>query len=153
MLRQGADVVSGRLGGAKLEETGVWSINGPGRSPTWWATFPVQREGEKRSPRIMHYPNVESPHQLLDGASCKRRIIGVKTQNSHSRTVPTFDHCCTCMDVPRKDLTWFCGTSHHHHMGLLTLYGAWTAVGLSKRSPVEPGLKDVLCPFLWMQWR
>jgi hypothetical protein len=48
MLRQGADVVSGRLGGAKLEETGVWSINGPGRSPTWWATFPEQREGEYR---------------------------------------------------------------------------------------------------------
>ena len=30
---------------------------------------------------------------------------------------------------------------------------AWLAVCLSKRSPVEPGLKDVLCPFLWMQWR
>ena len=29
----------------------------------------------------------------------------------------------------------------------------WMAVGLSKRSPVEPGLKHVLCSFLWMQWR
>jgi hypothetical protein len=65
MLRQGADVVSGRLGGAKLEETGVWSINGPGRSPTWWATFPVQREGEKRSPRVLHHPNVPTRHQLV----------------------------------------------------------------------------------------
>ena len=65
MLRQGADVGSGRLGGAKLEETGVWSINGPGRMPTWWATFPVQREGEKRSPRIDPEPNVPTRHQLV----------------------------------------------------------------------------------------
>ena len=101
----------------------------------------------------MRTPNVPNRHQLLDGASGERRIIGVKTQNSHSRTVPTAEHRCTCMEVPRKDLTWVCGTSHHHHMGLLTLYKAWTAVGLSKRSPVEPGLKHVLCPFLWMQWR
>ena len=32
---------------------------------TWWATFPVQREGEKRSPRFMQDPNVESRHQLV----------------------------------------------------------------------------------------
>ena len=48
MLRQGADVGSGRLGGAKLEETVVWSIKGPGRSPARRATFPDQREGEYR---------------------------------------------------------------------------------------------------------
>ena len=65
MLRQGADVGSGRLGGAKLEETGVWSINGPGRMPTWWATFSDQREGEKRSPRVLHHPNVPNRHQLV----------------------------------------------------------------------------------------
>ena len=65
MLRQGADVGSGRLVSAKLEETVVWFIKGPGRSPARRATFPDQREGEKRSPRIMHYPNVESRHQLV----------------------------------------------------------------------------------------
>ena len=65
MLRQGADVGSGRLGGAKLEETGVWSINGPGRSPDSRATFPVQREGEKRFPRFMQDPNVPTRHQLV----------------------------------------------------------------------------------------
>ena len=48
MLRQGADVGSGRLVPDQLEETGVWSIKGPGRMPTWWATFPEQREGEYR---------------------------------------------------------------------------------------------------------
>jgi hypothetical protein len=65
MLRQGADVGSGRLGAAKLEETGVQSIKGPGRSPTLWATFPVQREGEKRSPRVLRHPNVPNRHQLV----------------------------------------------------------------------------------------
>jgi len=65
MLRQGADVGSGRWGAAKLEETGVWSINGPGRSPTWWATFPDQREGESRSARVLRHPNVPTRHQLV----------------------------------------------------------------------------------------
>ena len=65
MLRQGADVGSGRLVSDQLEETGVWSINGPGRMPTWWATFPVQREGEKRSPRVDLKPNVPKRHQLV----------------------------------------------------------------------------------------
>ena len=65
MLRQGADVGSGRLVPDQLEETVVWSINGPGRSPTLWATFPEQREGEKRFPRFMQDPNVESRHQLV----------------------------------------------------------------------------------------
>ena len=65
MLRQGADVGSGRLVPDQLEETVVWSINGPGRSPTLWATFPVQREGEKRSPRVDPEPNVPTRHQLV----------------------------------------------------------------------------------------
>ena len=65
MLRQGADVGSGRLVPDQLEETGVWSIKGPGRMPTWWATFPVQREGEKRSPRVDLKPNVPKRHQLV----------------------------------------------------------------------------------------
>ena len=53
-----------RLGPAKFEETGVWPTNGPGRSRTVFVTFPAQREGENRSPRIKHPPNVESRHQL-----------------------------------------------------------------------------------------
>jgi len=65
MLRQGADVGSGRLGGAKLEETGVWSVKGPGGSPDSRATFPDQREGESRSPRVLHHPNVPNRHQLV----------------------------------------------------------------------------------------
>ena len=48
MLRQGADVGSGRFGADQLEETGVWSVKGPGGSPARRATFPDQREGEYR---------------------------------------------------------------------------------------------------------
>ncbi len=65
MLRQGADVGSGRLVPDQLEETGVWSINGPGRSPARRATSPEQREGEKRSPRVDPEPNVPNRHQLV----------------------------------------------------------------------------------------
>ena len=65
MLRQGADVGSGRWGAAKLEETGVWSINGPGRSPARRATFLDQREGESRSARVLRHPNVPTRHQLV----------------------------------------------------------------------------------------
>ena len=65
MLRQGADVGSGRLVSDQLEETGVWSIKGPGRMPVKRATFPVQREGERRSPRIDPEPNVPTRHQLV----------------------------------------------------------------------------------------
>ena len=94
----------------------------------------------------MQDPNVESRHQLLDGASCERRIIGVKTQNSHSRTVPTAEHRCTCMEVPRKDLTWVCGTSHHHHMGLLTLYDAWVGSWFVETLPRGTGVKACTVP-------
>ena len=70
----------------------------------------------------------------------------MKTQNSHPRTVPTAEHRCTCMEVPRKDLTWVCGTSHHHHMGLLTLYdpldGSWSVETL----PCGTGVKACTVP-------
>ena len=53
-----------RLAPDQLEETDVWPTNGPGRSPARRVTFPAQRGGENRSPRIKHPPNVESRHQL-----------------------------------------------------------------------------------------
>ena len=53
-----------RLAPDQLEETDVWPTNGPGRSPARRVTFPAQRGGENRSPRIKRDPNVESRHQL-----------------------------------------------------------------------------------------
>ena len=49
-----------RLGCAKFEEAAVWPTNGPGRSRTVFVTFPAQRGGENRSPRVDPEPNVES---------------------------------------------------------------------------------------------
>ena len=94
----------------------------------------------------MRTPNVPNRHQLLDGASGERRIIGVKTQNSHSRTVPTAEHRCTCMEVPHKDLTWVCGTSHHHHMGLLTLYDNMDGGWFVETLPCGTGVKACTVP-------
>ena len=64
LRRQEPDVVILRLGPAKFEETAVWPTKGPGRSPARRVTFPAQRGGENRSPRIKRTPNVESRHQL-----------------------------------------------------------------------------------------
>ena len=60
VLRQEPDVMILRLAPDQLEETDVWPTNGPGRSPARRVTFPAQRGGENRSPRIKHPPNVES---------------------------------------------------------------------------------------------
>jgi hypothetical protein len=54
------DVMILRLAPDQLEETDVWPTNGPGRSPARRVTFPAQRGGENRSPRVDPEPNVES---------------------------------------------------------------------------------------------